>query len=188
LPVGRMDNFVLFYRAVLGFGPEALWEIADPYGLVRSRTMVSADRSVRLPLNVSESRETSTGRFLTTYSGAGVQHIALASSDIVAALQGLTARGARILPIPSNYYDDLVAKWGLDEARIDQLRLLNLLYDRDDAGEFLHAYTDAFDDRFFFEIVQRLGGYQQYGAVNAGVRMAAQAQRRASSRLGRLLA
>jgi 4-hydroxyphenylpyruvate dioxygenase len=188
LPVGRMDNFVLFYRAVLGFGPEALWEIADPYGLVRSRTMVSVDRSVRLPLNVSESRETSTGRFLTTYSGAGVQHIALASSDIVAALQGLTARGARILPISSNYYDDLVAKWGLDEARIDQLRLLNLLYDRDDAGEFLHAYTDAFDGRFFFEIVQRLGGYQQYGAINAGVRMAAQAQRRASSRLGRLLA
>ena len=62
-------------------------------------------------------------------------------------------------------------------ARIDDAAPLNLLYDRDEAGEFLHAYTDTFDDRFFFEIVQRCGGYQQYGAANAAVRMAAQAQR-----------
>ena len=54
----------------------------------------------------------------------------------------------------------------------------NLLYDQDDNGEFLHAYTDTFDGRFFFEFVQRIGGYQQYGAANAAVRMAAQAQQR----------
>src|SRR5579859_3593383 len=188
LPVGRMDNFVLFYRAVLGFGPEQLWEIADPYGLVRSRTMVSPDRSIRLPLNVSESRETGTGRFLTTYAGAGVHHIAMATGDIIQTMRRLVARGARTLPIPANYYDDVAAKWGLDEARIDELRSLNLLYDCDDNGEFLHAYTDAFDDRFFFEIVQRIGGYQQYGAVNAAVRMAAQAQRYPGARMAGLLA
>jgi 4-hydroxyphenylpyruvate dioxygenase len=188
LPVGRMDNFVLFYRAVFGFVPEQLWEIADPYGMVRSRTMVSADRSVRLPLNISESRETGTGRFVTTYAGAGVHHIAMASADIVRALQHLKARGTRLLPIPANYYDDVAAKWGLDDARIDELRSLDLLYDRDENGEFLHAYTDTFDDRFFFEIVQRVGGYQQYGAANATVRMAAQAQRLSASRLSGLLA
>jgi len=188
LPVGRMDNFVLFYRAVLGCNPEQLWEIADPYGLVRSRTMVSPDHTVRLPLNVSESRETGTGRFLTTYAGAGVHHIAIATADIVQTMRQLMTRGTRFLTIPANYYDDVAAKWGLDASRIDTLRKLNLLYDCDENGEFVHAYTQTFDDRFFFEIVERRGGYQQYGAVNAPVRMAAQAQRLASSRLDGLLA
>ena len=64
------------------------------------------------------------------------------------------------------------------------LRAHNILYDRDDAGEFLHAYTDPFDDRFFFEIVQRIGDYQQYGAANASVRMAAQAKRRGTGSPG----
>ena len=188
LPNGRMDNFVLFYRAVLGCNPEQLWEIADPYGLVRSRTMVSPDHTVRLPLNVSESRETGTGRFLTTYAGAGVHHIAMATDDIVQTLRQLMARGTRFLTIPTNYYDDVAAKWGLDASRIDTLRELNLLYDCDENGEFLHAYTQTFDERFFFEIVERRGGYQQYGAVNAPVRMAAQTQLLTSSRLDGLLA
>ena len=180
LPAGRMDNFVLFYRAVFGFVPEQLWEIADPYGLVRSRTMVSRDRSVRLPLNISESRETATGRFITTYAGAGVHHVALRTDDIAQTLQQLYARGARTLPIPANYYEDIGARWGLDDARLQELQRLNLLYDRDEDGEFLHAYTDPFGDRFFFEFVQRIGDYQQYGAANAAVRMAAQVQRRPS--------
>jgi 4-hydroxyphenylpyruvate dioxygenase len=181
-----MDNFVLFYRAVFGCQPETLWEIPDPYGLIQSRTMVSADRSLRLPLNVSESRETATGRFLTTFSGAGVQHIALASDDILHTLDQLAARGTRLLPISDNYYDDVAARWGLDPSRIETLRRHNLLYDRDDNGEFLHAYTDTFDDRFFFEVVQRIGDYQQYGAANASVRMAAQAKRRHNPRGGGL--
>jgi 4-hydroxyphenylpyruvate dioxygenase len=186
LPIGRMDNFVLFYRAVFGCQPETLWDISDPYGLIQSRTMVSADCTLRLPLNVSQSRETATGRFVTTFSGAGVQHIAMASDDILGTLDQLAARGTRLLPIPDNYYDDLAARWGLDPARIETLRQRNVLYDRDDNGEFLHAYTDTFDDRFFFEVVQRIGDYQQYGAANASVRMAAQAKRRHSARGGGL--
>ena len=188
LPVGRMDNFVLFYRAVFGFIPEQLWEIPDPYGLIRSRTMVSPERSVRLPLNISDSRDSSTGRFLTAYAGAGVQHIAMETDDIVDTIERLAARGTRMLQIPENYYDDVAAKWGLDDTRIQALQRLNLLYDRDDNGEFLHAYTNTFDDRFFFEIVQRCGDYQQYGAANASVRMAAQGQRHAASHLHGLLA
>jgi 4-hydroxyphenylpyruvate dioxygenase len=81
----------------------------------------------------------------------------------------------------------VAAKWDLDEDRLETLRSLKLLYDRDDTREFLHAYTAAFDDRFFFEIVQRIGDYQQYGAANATVRMAAQAQQHVSSRLTGLL-
>ncbi|WP_158933042.1 bifunctional sugar phosphate isomerase/epimerase/4-hydroxyphenylpyruvate dioxygenase family protein [Acidisphaera sp. S103] len=178
LPMGRMDHFVLFYRALFGFVPEPLWEIPDSMGLIQSRTMTSVGREIRLPLNISESRETTTGRFLTTFSGAGVQHIAMASTDIRHTMEQLAARGARFLPIPGNYYEDIEARWGLDESRLEMLRAHNILYDRDDTGEFLHAYTDPFDDRFFFEIVQRIDGYQQYGAANASVRMAAQAKRR----------
>jgi 4-hydroxyphenylpyruvate dioxygenase len=186
LPVGRMDNFVLFYRAVFGFRAEKLWEIADPYGLIRSRTMVSPDQTIRLPLNISEDRETATGRFLSVYAGAGVQHIAFATGDIVRALDVLAGRGTRLLPIPPNYYDDVAARCGLDDQQIALLRRHNLLYDQDENGGFLHAYTDPFDDRFFFELVERRGGYQQYGAVNASVRMAAQSLRRAASGRGGL--
>jgi 4-hydroxyphenylpyruvate dioxygenase len=178
LPVGRMDNFVLFYKALFDFKAEQLWEIPDAMGLVQSRAMVSDGYAVRLPLNISESRETTTGRFLTTFSGAGVQHIAFGSSDILRAIEQLTARGARLLPIPGNYYDDIAARWGLPDAQIAALQAQNILFDRDANGDFLHAYTDAFDDRFFFEIVQRIAGYQQFGAANAGIRMAAQATRR----------
>jgi 4-hydroxyphenylpyruvate dioxygenase len=188
LPMGRMDNFVLFYRALFGFMPEQLWEIPDTMGLIQSRAMTSAGREIRLPLNISESRETTTGRFLTTSSGAGVQHIAMTSADIRHAMEQLAARGARFLPIPGNYYEDIAARWGLDDDRLAMLRAHNILYDRDDAGEFLHAYTDPFDDRFFFEIVQRIGDYQQYGAANAAVRMAAQAKRRGAAPASGLLA
>jgi 4-hydroxyphenylpyruvate dioxygenase len=187
LPMGRMDNFVLFYRALFGFVPEQLWEIPDTMGLIQSRAMASAGREIRLPLNISESRETTTGRFLTTFSGAGVQHIAMASTDIRRTMEQLAARGARFLPIPGNYYEDIEARWGLDGQQLEMLRSHNILFDRDETGEFLHAYTDPFDDRFFFEIVQRIGFYQQYGAANASVRMAAQAKRRGAASKSELL-
>jgi 4-hydroxyphenylpyruvate dioxygenase len=181
LPTGRMDNFVLFYRALFGLAPESLWEIPDTMGLVQSRTMTNAEHTVRLPLNISESRETTTGRFLTTFSGAGVQHIAFATSDIFAALNQIVARGAQLLSIPGNYYDDIAARFDLQPDFVKKLRSSNILYDQDDHGSFLHAYTEPFEDRFFFEFVQRVGAYQQYGAANASVRMAAQAARRKTS-------
>jgi 4-hydroxyphenylpyruvate dioxygenase len=177
LPHGRMDGFVLFYRAMFGLQAQPLWELPDPYGLIQSRAMVSPDGSIRLPLNISESRETATGRFVTAYAGAGVHHIALATDDIRAAVQRCIGLGAPVLPIPANYYDDLAARHGLEDAFVAELARLNLLYDRDDDGEFLHAYTDTFQDRFFFEIVERRG-YQGFGAANASVRMAAQAAQR----------
>jgi 4-hydroxyphenylpyruvate dioxygenase len=176
-----MDSFVLYYRALFGFTPEPLWEIPDAMGLIRSRTMTSAGQAIRLPLNISESRETATGRFLTTFAGAGVQHIAMASTDIRHTLAQLELRGARFLPIPGNYYEDIAAKWGLADDDVTMLRAHNILFDRDEAGDFLHAYTHPFDDRFFFEIVQRIRGYQQYGAANASVRLAAQSQRRSGA-------
>lgn len=185
LPHGRIDGFVLFYRAIFGLEPQQLWELPDPYGLIQSRAMVSLDGSIRLPLNISESRETATGRFVTAYAGAGVHHIAFATDDVAAAVQRITALGAPMLPVPANYYDDLAARHGLDDAGLAELARWNLLYDRDETGEFLHAYTDTFHDRFFFELVERRG-YQGFGATNASVRMAAQAARRGSGLSARL--
>ena len=139
LPSGRMDSFLLFYRAVFGLLPEQLWELPDPHGLVRSRAVSSGDGSVRIVLNISESRETETGRFVSAYAGAGVHHVAFATSDIANLLPRLQQRGARFLQIPENYYDDLAAKWGLEESTLAELRALHLLYDCEEGGEFRQA-------------------------------------------------
>ena len=182
LPPGRMDSFVLFYRAVFGFAPEQLWELPDPYGLIRSRAMVSPCRSIRLPLNYSESRKTATGRFLSAVAGAGVHHVAFATDAIEGTVGAAITAGAPMLPVPENYYDDLAARLALDDGILDALHRHGLMYDQDEHGDFTHAYTDSFEDRFFFEIVQRRG-YQQFGAVNASVRMAMQAQLRSDTQL-----
>lgn len=172
---GMMDSFVLFYRALFGLAPDAPWELPDPYGLVRSRAFVSADGSVRLPLNVSESTRTVTGRFVSALAGAGVHHVAFGTADVALVVDAAAAREAPLLDIPGNYYEDLGARFGLEDAELAALSRRHLLYDRDAAGgEFRHAYTHAFRERFFFEIVERRGGYGGFGAANAAVRMAAQ--------------
>ncbi|MDR3381309.1 bifunctional sugar phosphate isomerase/epimerase/4-hydroxyphenylpyruvate dioxygenase family protein [Cupriavidus basilensis] len=174
LPPHRLDSFVLFYRTVFGLQAQALHEIADPYGLVKSRAMVSAEQSLRIPLNVSESSRTATGRFITAYAGSGIHHIAFRTPDLCATLAQVVPAEAAMLHVPDNYYDDVGARLGLDDAALERLRQHQLLYDRDAGGEFLHAYTEPFHDRFFFELVQR-DGYLGFGAANASLRMAAQA-------------
>ncbi|WP_341911036.1 TIM barrel protein [Ferrovibrio terrae] len=184
VPSGQMDSWVLFYRSVLGLQPESIWVLPDPYGLVRSRAVRSANGAVRFPLSFSEDRNTATARSVSTFSGAGVHHIAFSTTDIFEAVASMREKGVSLLTIPANYYDDLSAKFPLADDVIERLRQHNVLYDRDtQGGEFFHVFTDTFDDRFFFEVCQRVGGYDQYGAANAPVRMAAQAQRRISEPL-----
>ncbi len=171
LAPGFLESFALFYRAVFGLEPEALFELPDPYGLVRSRAFTAG--SVRLPLNVSESGRTGTGRFVSALAGAGVHHIAFAVEDAAAAVDA--AGPDALLDIPPNYYEDIAARFGLDGAAVAALRAGHLLFDAaPEGGSFRHAYTDAFRDRFFFEICDRRGGYAGFGAANAGARMAAQ--------------
>ncbi|MGO4305491.1 bifunctional sugar phosphate isomerase/epimerase/4-hydroxyphenylpyruvate dioxygenase family protein [Cupriavidus sp. RAF12] len=174
LPAHRLDTFVLFYRSVFGMDADAVHEIADPYGLVKSRAMVSPGQQVRIPLNVSESGRTATGRFVTAYAGSGVHHIAFRAERIEHTLEAIDRKRAAMLHVPDNYYDDVAARLALDDERLARLQQLGLLYDRDAHGDFLHAYTAPFHERFFFELVQR-HGYLGYGAANASVRMAAQA-------------
>ena len=128
-----------------------------------------------MPLNVSESGRTGTGRFVSAFAGAGVHHIAFAASDVAAVAEAAAAARTPLLDIPPNYYDDLGARFGLEDAELELLAQRHLLYDRDtEGGSFLHAYTHAFRDRFFLEVVERRGGYAGFGAANAAVRMAAQ--------------
>jgi len=178
LPAGQLDSWILYYRSILGIVPESGMVLADPYGVVRSRAISSANRSVRFPLNTSESRNTTTARSVTTFAGAGVNHIALRTDDIFAVAARLEENGVALLSISSNYYDDLAARYQLDDQLLARLKRHNILYDRVAGGEYFQLYTDLFEERFFFEIVQRGDGYDLYGAANAPMRMAAQAQRR----------
>ena len=174
MPRGKLDGTLLFYRSVLGFEAEPAHELVDPYGLIQSRVVESRDHSVRLPLNASASPRTATSRFLSSYGGGGVHHIAIASDDIFATMASMRASNVPLLDIPETYYDGLSTMHDLDADQIERMRTLSILYDRSATGEFFHAYTKAFDGRFFFEIMQRRN-YEGFGAVNASVRLAAQA-------------
>ena len=108
------------------------------------------------------------------FTGAAYpEHIALACSDIVAVAQRARRRGLAFLPVPTNYYEDLVARFDLDADFVGMLESNGLLYDRDETGEFLHFYTPTLGE-VFVEVVQRLDGYEGFGAPNAPVRLASQ--------------
>ncbi|MCE8026291.1 bifunctional sugar phosphate isomerase/epimerase/4-hydroxyphenylpyruvate dioxygenase family protein [Billgrantia aerodenitrificans] len=175
LPATQLLSWQLFYRTVFGFAAEAENEIVDPHGMMISQAVLSPDRSIRLPLTVSQAQETQPGRFLSEFRG-GVQQIAFESNDIIATVDELLARGLPLLRIPGNYYDDLEARFDIDPALLDAMRSRNILFDRSEEGDFLHAYTETFSGRFFFEIVERRGRYQKFGEANAGIRLAAQAK------------
>ena len=176
MPRGQLDTWVLFCRAVLGLDPGASLELADPFGLVRSSGIANADRTVRLVLNVSLGDRTRTARTVEAH-GSGVHHIAFACGDIFAAVARLREHGVRFVPISANYYDDLEARLDIEPAIATRLRELGVMFDRSPDGDYLHIYTESFADRFFFELVQRIGSYDAYGALNASARLASQAQR-----------
>lgn len=172
----EMLSWLLFYTSIFEMDRTPQVDIADPAGLVRSQVVESHDRSVRVALNGAQSHRTLSGRFLSEFFGSGVQHIAFASEDIFRSAKLLLESGFDLLSVPDNYYDDLEARFGLAPEHLDKLRTFRLLYDRDDAGDYLQFYTQPFADRFFFEIVQRQNGYQGYGAANAPIRLAAQSR------------
>src|SRR3954470_22996743 len=128
MPRGSLDGTMLFYKSVLGFEAEPVHELVDPYGLIQSRVLESRDRTVRLPLNATASPRTATARFLATYSGAGVHHIAIATDDIFATMAAMRAHQVPLLEIPGTYYDGLAATHDLPTERIDQMRELGILY------------------------------------------------------------
>ncbi|GHI03066.1 4-hydroxyphenylpyruvate dioxygenase [Streptomyces cellostaticus] len=167
-PWHHFDEAALFHRSVLGLDAQDSVDLADPYGLLRSRAVSNADGSVRIALGVGAA---------PTDDTAPAQHIALATDDVVAAARAFRAAGGRLLPVPANYYDDLAARYEFAEGELETYRDLGILYDRDAGGAFRHCYTQTVG-RLFFELVQRDPGHRGYGAANAPVRLAAQHQQR----------
>ncbi|MFM9592183.1 bifunctional sugar phosphate isomerase/epimerase/4-hydroxyphenylpyruvate dioxygenase family protein [Streptomyces scabiei] len=167
-PWHQFDEAALFHRTVLGLHARDSVDVADPYGLFRSRPVAGEDGGVRIALGVGPAPADTAARS---------QHIALATDDVVAAARAFRAAGGRLLAVPANYYDDLAARFVFADGELETYRALGILYDRDADGEFRHCYTETVG-RVFFELVQRDGGYRGYGAQNAPVRLAAQHARR----------
>ena len=182
LPADRFDSAVLFYKSVLGFEADADVLLPDPYGLVRRRALRSRCSSVRLSLNTPDRGNTAIAHALASDGGAGVDHVAFACDDIFAQIARGEAAGVQWLAIPQNYYDDLGARFGFGDAVLSELARHNVLYDRDaNGGELFHACTEAFEERFFFEMLERRNGYAGDGEANAAVRLAAMARARSGS-------
>jgi 4-hydroxyphenylpyruvate dioxygenase len=168
-------SWLLFYISLFDVSKTPQLEIADPMGLVQSQAVESRDGSVRFTLNGSLAHQSLSARFVQNYFGAGVQHIAFACDDILAVADRAIAGGVERLAIPHNYYDDLEARWGLDADLVESMAQRDILYDRDGEAEYFQFYTRAFARRVFFELVERRD-YGGYGAANAPIRLAAQAQ------------
>ncbi|MFF0112380.1 bifunctional sugar phosphate isomerase/epimerase/4-hydroxyphenylpyruvate dioxygenase family protein [Streptomyces prasinus] len=174
-PWHHFDEAALFHRSVLGLDAEDSVDVADPYGLQRSRAVSNPDGTVRIVLTVGAAPADDT---------VHAQHIAFATDDVVAAARRLRDAGAPLLPIPANYYDDLAARHEFADGELETYRELGILYDRDEAGGSLrHCYTRTVG-RVFLELLQRDGGHRGYGARNAPVRLAAQHAVRAARALG----
>jgi 4-hydroxyphenylpyruvate dioxygenase len=167
-PFDHFDESGLFYRTVLGLDRAEPGELAAPFGLIRTLAETGHGAQVRIALSAALLRR---GEWAPAVPDP--QHVAFVTRDIAQTAARLRKSGAPLLAIPHNYYEDLAARTGLDPRRIGQLRESGIMYDADANGEFLHLYTRLLGSRLFFEVVQRIGSYAGYGAVNAPVRMAA---------------
>lgn len=171
---GEMLSWSLFYTTLFGMGKSPQVDVIDPDGLVRSQALATAEGGFRVTLNGAETHKTLAGAFLSESFGAPVQHLAFATDDIFATAAALAERGFETLPIPQNYYDDLAARFDIAPDVLAQMRQAQILYDEDPNGAFFQIYSRPFANGMFIEIVERLGGYQGYGAPNAPFRIAAQ--------------
>ena len=171
-----MQSWLTYYLSTFEMEKADVVDVVDPSGVILSQALASPEGEVRLNLNGASERRTFAGEFLSKGFGAGVQHIAFSSDDIFETSKHLEVLGFNRLQIADNYYNDLKVRFGLDDEMAASLRDANILYDRDVNGEYFQIYSVAFWGGFFFEIVERRGGYEGYGARNAPIRLAAQIQ------------
>ncbi len=170
----EMQSWLTYYTSTFEMEKSPVVDVIDPSGVVLSQAISSPEGEVRLNLNGAGERRTFAGAFLADRFGAGVQHIAFLSDDIFETSDYLARAGFERLDIAGNYYGDLQVTFGLDDDQTERLRRGNILYDRDGKAEYFQIYSVPIFDGFFFEIVERRGGYEGYGARNAPIRLAAQ--------------
>jgi 4-hydroxyphenylpyruvate dioxygenase len=164
--LGEMDEWVAFYHRVMGFENMAEFigdDIATEYSALMSKVVASGDHRVKFPLNepAQGKRKSQIDEYLEFYGGPGVQHLALATPDICATVDELSARGVEFLATPDTYYTDPVLAARIGEVRVpvEELKSRGILVDRDEDGYLLQIFTRPIGDRptVFFEFIERHG-------------------------------
>lgn len=168
----QMNPWVSFYENVMGFKNILSFDdndISTEYSALMSKVMSNGNGYVKFPINepAEGKKKSQVEEYLEFYEGEGVQHIAIATLDIVSTVKQLMARGVDFLKVPSSYYDDLLDRVGPIEEDIEPLKELGILVDRDDEGYLLQLFTKPVEDRptMFFEIIQRKGA-KSFGKGN----------------------
>jgi 4-hydroxyphenylpyruvate dioxygenase len=164
--LGRMDEWVTFYNKVLGFVNMAEFvgdDIATDYSALMSKVVSNGNHRVKFPLNepAIAKRRSQIDEYLEFYGGAGCQHVALATGDLLRTVDILRANGVQFLQTPDSYYDDpeLRARIGTVRVPIEELKSRGILVDRDEDGYLLQIFTKPIGDRptVFFELIERHG-------------------------------
>ena len=162
--LGKMNHWVDFYRDVLGFAQIISFDdkdISTEYTALMSKVMSNGNGRIKFPINepADGRKKSQIEEYLDFYEGAGVQHLAVATDDIITTVKELRARGIEFLRVPDNYYDVLLDRVGEIDEDVAPLRELGILVDRDDEGYLLQIFTKPIEPRptMFFEIIQRKG-------------------------------
>jgi 4-hydroxyphenylpyruvate dioxygenase len=168
----QMNPWVKFYEDVMGFRNILSFDdkdISTEYSALMSKVMSNGNGFVKFPINepAEGKKKSQVEEYLEFYSGEGVQHVAMATSDIVHTVTELRNRGVEFLRVPTTYYDDLLERVGNIDEDIEPLKELGILVDRDDEGYLLQLFTKPVEDRptLFFEIIQRKGA-KSFGKGN----------------------
>ena len=168
----QMNKWVKFYEDVMGFRNILTFDdkqISTEYSALMSKVMSNGNGYVKFPINepAEGKKKSQIEEYLDFYGDEGVQHIAIATDDIVDTVTKLQDRGVEFLKVPAVYYDDLEARVGKIDENIEPLKELGILVDRDDEGYLLQIFTKPVEDRptLFFEIIQRKGA-KSFGAGN----------------------
>jgi 4-hydroxyphenylpyruvate dioxygenase len=168
----EMNTWVDYYAKVMGFVNLISFDdndISTEYSALMSKVMSNGNGRVKFPINepAEGKKRSQIEEYLDFYGGPGVQHIAVATNNIVETVTALKSRGVEFLTVPSSYYDELEGRVGKIDEDIEPLRKLGILVDRDDEGYLLQIFTKPIEDRptLFFEIIQRKGA-QSFGKGN----------------------
>lgn len=168
----QMNPWVKFYEDVMGFKNILSFDdedISTEYSALMSKVMSNGNGYVKFPINepAEGKKKSQVEEYLEFYDGEGVQHIALATNDIVKTVRDLMSRGVEFLKVPSTYYDDLLDRVGHIDEDLDPLKELGILVDRDNEGYLLQLFSKPVQDRptLFFEIIQRKGA-KSFGKGN----------------------
>jgi len=144
-------------------------DISTEYSALMSKVMANGNDRVKFPINepAEGKRKSQIEEYLDFYRGPGVQHIAMATDNIIDTVTKLRDQGIEFLRVPAAYYEDLTARTGSIDEPIDRLRELGILVDRDDEGYMLQIFTKPVEDRptLFYEVIQRKGS-RSFGKGN----------------------